>query len=74
MRAAKFSYGSNGMYSGQRAAGDGILKLPVRLRRDLIRLFIIKLAMLGLLYLLFFSPSHRPAIDTVVHIAGQPLH
>jgi hypothetical protein len=59
---------------GPRAFGDGILKLPMRLQRDLILLFAIKLAMLGLLYLLFFSPLHRPAIDTVAHIAGQQLN
>jgi hypothetical protein len=60
-----------GTYPAPSAPGDGILKLPLRLRRDLILLFAIKLAMLGLLYLLFFSPSHRPTIDTVAHIAGQ---
>ena len=55
----------------QKPSADGILKLPSRLRRDLIVLVVIKLAMLSLLYCLFFSPSHRPAIDTVSHIAGQ---
>jgi hypothetical protein len=52
-------------------SADGILKLPSRLRRDLIILVVIKLAMLSLLYGLFFSPSHRIAIDTASHIAGQ---
>ena len=73
MRAVKFSHGSTGVYPGQRASADGILKLPMRLQRDLIRLFVIKLAMLGLLYLLFFSPSHRPVIDAVTHIASHQL-
>jgi hypothetical protein len=68
MRTIPFSHGSS---SGPQVSGEAIFKLPLRLRRDLIVLFTIKLAMLGLLYLLFFSPSHRPAIDTVAHIAGQ---
>lgn len=53
---------------------DGILKLPPRLRRDLILLILIKLAMLSLLYFLFFSPSHRPDIDAVTHIIGHRLN
>jgi hypothetical protein len=74
MRAVPFHHGLSRTYPGQRVSGEGLLKLPLRLRRDLILLFVIKLAMLGLLYLLFFSPSHQPAIDVVAHIAGQPPH
>lgn len=33
------------------------------LRRDLAWLLAIKLAALGLLWLLFFSPAHQPAVD-----------
>ena len=54
-----------------RFAGDGILKLPSRLRRDLILMIVIKAAMLSLLYVLCFSPSHQPNIDTSAHIAGE---
>jgi hypothetical protein len=71
MPAVPIGHGPGRMCPEPRASGDGILKLPMRLRRDLILLFALKLAMLGLLYLLFFSPLHRPAIDTVAHIAGQ---
>ena len=60
--------------TAQGASRDGILKLPPRLRRDLILLVVIKLAMLSLLYYLFFSPSHRPEIDAVAHISGQRLN
>jgi hypothetical protein len=49
---------------------DGILKLPGDVRRDLIVLVAVKLAMLSVLYCLFFSPSHRPAVDAMAHIAG----
>ncbi len=49
---------------------DGILKLPRAIRRDLILLIAVKLAVLSVLYGLFFSPSHRPVIDVVAHIAG----
>jgi hypothetical protein len=58
----------NGEIDGIAAAG--ILKLPFRLRRDLILLLALKLAMLALLYVLFFSPAHRPAIDVAAHIAN----
>ena len=58
-------------YRRRVAFDDGILKLPPRLRRDLILLISIKLAMLFLLYCLFFSPSHRPDIDTLTHILGR---
>jgi len=47
---------------------EGIFKLPKALRRDLIILFVIKIAMLTVLYLLFFSPTQRPIIDTAAHI------
>ena len=50
---------------------DGILKLPRDVRRDLILLIAVKLAMLSVLYWLFFSPSHRPVVDAVAHIAGS---
>ena len=33
------------------------------LRRDLVWLLAVKFAALGLLWLLFFSPVHRPAVD-----------
>jgi hypothetical protein len=56
-----------------RDANNGILKLPASLRRDLIVLVALKLAALSLLYFLCFSPSHRPTIDAVAHIAGQRL-
>ena len=49
----------------------GILRLPARLRRDLLLLISIKLMMLWLLYVLFFSSAHRPAIDVIAHIAGH---
>ncbi len=52
------------------AAADGILKLPFRLRRDLILLLALKATMLALLYALFFSPAHQPAIDAAAHIAS----
>jgi hypothetical protein len=71
MRAVPFNPGPNSRHLARQESGDGILKLPSRLRRELILLFMVKLAMLGVLYQLFFSPSHRPAIDTVAHIAGQ---
>lgn len=43
------------------------------LMRDLARLTIAKLAILGLIYALFFSPSHRQPIDPVERIAGAAL-
>jgi hypothetical protein len=51
-------------------AAEGILKLPARLRRDLILLLALKATMLALLYALFFSPAHQPAIDAAAHIAS----
>jgi hypothetical protein len=48
-----------------------MLKLPARLRRDLILMILIKVALLSLLYFLFFSPSRQPVIDAVAHIASQ---
>jgi hypothetical protein len=51
----------------------GILKLPKVLQRDLILLFVVKLAMLSVLYALFFSPVHRPSVDAEAHLlALQP--
>jgi hypothetical protein len=50
-----------------------MLKLPSALRRDLVLLVAAKLAMLAVLYALFFSPAHRPAIDPAAHIAGTFL-
>ena len=52
------------------SAPAGMLKLPVALRRDLLLLVAAKLAMLGILYALFFSPAHQPAIDAAAQIAG----
>jgi hypothetical protein len=74
MPAVPIGHGPGRTCPGPRTSGEGILKLPRRLQRDLILLFSIKLAMLALLYHLFFSPSHRPAVDTVAHIAGQQLN
>lgn len=48
----------------------GILKMPDALRRDLVLLVVAKLALMAALYVLFFSPTHRPAINAVAHIAG----
>jgi hypothetical protein len=33
------------------------------LRRDLARLLAVKFAALGLLWFIFFSPAHQPAVD-----------
>ncbi len=57
--------------TAQAASREGILKLPARLRRDLILLIVIKLAMLSLLYVLFFAPSHHAEIDMASHISDQ---
>jgi hypothetical protein len=57
--------------TAQAASREGILKLPARLRRDLILLIVIKLAMLSLLYVLFFAPSHHTGIDMASHISDQ---
>jgi hypothetical protein len=43
------------------------------LMRDLARLTVAKLAILGLIYALFFSPSHRQPIDPVQQIARSVL-
>ena len=56
-----------------RSGSGGMLKLPRTLRRDLVLLVAAKLAMLAILYALFFSPGHRPAIDPAAHIAGTFL-
>ena len=39
--------------------------------RDLARLSIAKLAILALLYALFFSPSHRAPVDPALRIGGS---
>ncbi|HVY17675.1 MAG TPA: hypothetical protein VHB27_20820 [Rhodopila sp.] len=39
--------------------------------RDLLVLVAVKLVALTLIYWVFFSPSHRPAIDVASHIAGM---
>jgi hypothetical protein len=52
---------------------DGVFKLPTAMRRDLAILIIVKLAMLSVLYCLFFAPSHRPAVDVMAHIAGAAV-
>ncbi len=44
--------------------------LPHRLRRELFALLVCKLAALAVLYALFFSPAHRPAIDVATRVAG----
>ena len=49
---------------------DAILRLPRPVRRDLVLVVTAKLAVLALLYWAFFSPSHRPHIDPLLHIAG----
>jgi len=41
------------------------------LTRDLARLSVVKLAILALIYALFFSPSHRLPIDPAERIAGS---
>ena len=48
----------------------GIFLLPRPIRRDLLLLFAGKVCILAVLYWLFFSPSHRPTIDMLTHIAG----
>ncbi len=55
---------------GRASGAGGILRLPDVLRRDLILLLAAKLVLLTILYALFFSPAHRPAIDIMAHIAG----
>jgi hypothetical protein len=50
---------------------DGMLRLPRAMRRDLIMLVLVKLAVLALIYAAFFSPEHRPVIDVAAHIAGK---
>ncbi len=51
----------------------GMFRLPAALRRDLVLLLAAKLAMLGILYALFFSPAHRPRPDAAAHIADVRL-
>ena len=58
------------MLTGDFLRGEAILKLPKVLRRDLLLSVALKLVLLAILYVLFFSPAHRPAIDPVAHIAG----
>lgn len=74
MRALPMGHDKARSYPTPQSSNDGILKLPMRLQRDLVVLFVIKLAMLGLLYLLCFAPSHQPAVDVAEQIAGQQLH
>ncbi|GGF43524.1 hypothetical protein GCM10011611_57460 [Aliidongia dinghuensis] len=38
--------------------------------RDLARLSVAKLAILGLIYALFFSPAHRAPVDPAARILG----
>jgi len=42
-----------------------------RLLRDLVRLSVVKLAILGLIYALCFSPAHRPPVDPAARILGD---
>jgi hypothetical protein len=47
---------------------------PIVLRREIIILLAAKAALLALLYFLFFSPSHRPAVtpDALrAHVMGE---
>jgi hypothetical protein len=45
---------------------------PVILRREIIIALAAKAALLAILYVLFFSPSHRaPAPDVQTHILGS---
>jgi len=57
-------------YRVKTAGSGGILRLRGALQRDLITLVAAKIALLTVLYMLFFSPAHRPAINVVAHIAG----
>ena len=41
------------------------------LMRDLARLTVVKLAILGLIYALFFSPSHRAPVDPAERFAAS---
>jgi hypothetical protein len=44
---------------------------PVVLRREIIAALALKAGLLAMLYLLFFSPAHRPAPEMLqVHIMG----
>jgi len=45
--------------------------LSRRLGRDLLWCTAAKVIALAMLYVLFFGPSHRPAIDPVAQIAGR---
>ncbi|HEX4270253.1 MAG TPA: hypothetical protein VHZ32_02665 [Rhizomicrobium sp.] len=44
---------------------------PLALRREIIAALAVKAGLLALLYLLFFSPAHRPAPEMLqLHIMG----
>lgn len=60
------------LHSHDGSAAVGILKLPTALRRDLVLLVAVKVALLAILYSAFFSPSHQSAVDAMAHIAGEP--
>ena len=62
--------GKGGSPDGMKDHAEGILRLPKAMRRDLVLLLAGKLAMLFILYSLFFSPAHHLAIDALAHIAG----
>jgi len=47
----------------------------MRLRREIVSVLAVKLAALAAIYLLFFSPSHRPpaaSADVAAHLAVSP--
>jgi hypothetical protein len=41
-----------------------------RLARELAALCVIKLIAIGVLYALFFGPSHRPVVEAAIHLGG----
>lgn len=44
----------------------------IRLTRDIALVLAVKAAALVLIWFLFFSPTHRPAVDAAAWIAGEP--
>jgi hypothetical protein len=56
---------------GHRGATKFLFMFRHPLMCDLARLSVAKLAILGLIYALFFSPSHRAPIDPAERIAGS---
>jgi hypothetical protein len=57
-----------------RAKGESAM-FPVILRRDILILLAVKAGLLLLLYLLFFSPAHRPPdVSMRDHILGDAPH